>query len=139
ASRAGVEAGEVPESLVVLGGGAGGAELAQVFARFGARVTVVEALPRLLPLEEPDAGELLDAVFTREGITVRAGTRAERVSHDGRAFRLSLADGTVLAAEQLLVATGRRADLAGLGVAAAGLGSSAGAIRVDEQMRAADG
>jgi len=138
-NREAVETEQVPESLVVLGGGAGGAELAQVFARFGARVTVVEALPRLLPLEEPDAGELLEAVFTREGITVRTGTRAERVSHDGRTFRVSLADGTVPAAERLLVATGRRAGLAGLGLAAAGLDPSAPAIPVDERMRAGDG
>src|SRR5262249_47973047 len=139
ASRAGVEAGEVPESLVVLGGGAGGAELAQVFARFGAQVTVVEALPRLLPMEEPEAGELLETVFTREGITVRTGTRAGRVSHDGRAFQVSLADGTILAAERLLVVAGRRADLVGPGVAAAGVDPAAGAIPVDDRMRAADG
>jgi len=100
---------------------------------------VVEALPRLLPAEEPEASELLKAVFTREGITVRTGTRAERVSHNGQVFRLSLADGTVLAAERLLAATGRRASLAGLGVAAGGLDSSAAAIPVDGQMRAADG
>jgi pyruvate/2-oxoglutarate dehydrogenase complex dihydrolipoamide dehydrogenase (E3) component len=138
-NREAIETGQVPVSLVVLGGGAVGAELAQVFARFGAQVTVVEALPRLLPLEEPEAGELLEAVFTREGIAVRRSTRAERVSHDGRAFRVSLADGTVLAAERLLVATGRRAGLAGLGLAAAGLDPSAAAIPVDERMRAADG
>jgi pyruvate/2-oxoglutarate dehydrogenase complex dihydrolipoamide dehydrogenase (E3) component len=138
-NREAIETEQVPRSLIVLGGGAAGAELAQVFARFGAQVTVVEALPRLLPAEEPEAGELLETVFTREEITVRTGTRAERVSHDGQAFRLTLADGTVLAAERLLVATGRRADLAGLGVAAAGLGSSAAAIPVDERMRAADG
>jgi pyruvate/2-oxoglutarate dehydrogenase complex dihydrolipoamide dehydrogenase (E3) component len=123
----------------VLGGGAVGAELAQVFSRFGAQVAVVEALPRLLPAEEPEASELLEAVFTREGITVRTGTRVERVSHNGQVFRLSLADDTVLAAERLLVATGRRAGLAGLGVAAAGLDSSAAAIPVDGRMRAADG
>jgi pyruvate/2-oxoglutarate dehydrogenase complex dihydrolipoamide dehydrogenase (E3) component len=138
-NREAIETEQVPGSLVVLGGGAVGAELAQVFARFGAQVTVVEALPRLLHLEEPEAGELLEAVFTLEGITVRTGTRAERVSHDGRSFRVGLSDGTVLAAERLLVATGRRAGLAGLGMAAAGLDPSAPAIQVDERMRAADG
>jgi pyruvate/2-oxoglutarate dehydrogenase complex dihydrolipoamide dehydrogenase (E3) component len=138
-NREAIETEQVPGSLIVLGGGAVGAELAQVFARFGARVTVVEALPGLLAQEEPEAGELLEAVFTREGITVRTGTRAERVSHDGQAFRVSLADGAVLTAERLLVATGRRARLAGLGVAAAGLDPAAKAIPVDERMRAADG
>ena len=138
-NREAIETEQVPQSLMVLGGGAVGAELAQVFSRFGAQVAVVEALPRLLPAEEPEASELLEAVFTREGITVRTGTRAERVSHNGQVFRLSLADGTVLAAEQLLAATGRRAGLAGLGVAAAGLDPSAASIPVDDRMRAADG
>lgn len=138
-NREAIETESVPRSLAVLGGGAVGAELAQVFARFGAQVTVVEAADRLLPAEEPEAGELLEAMFTREGITVLTGGRAERVSHDGRAFRLSLADGTVVAAERLLAATGRRAGLTGLGVAAAGLDPSAKAIPVDGRMRAADG
>src|SRR5216684_536802 len=114
-----------------------GAELAQVFARFGARVTVAEALPRLLPAEEPEAGELLAGVFTREGITVRTGARAERVSHDGRDFTMKLAGGEALTAQRLLVATGRRTGLAALGIAAAGLDESARAIGVDDRMRAA--
>src|SRR6516165_8932301 len=59
-----VQAEEVPESLIVLGGGAIGAELAQVFARFGTAVTVVEAMPRLMSFEEPESGELIDRVFT---------------------------------------------------------------------------
>jgi pyruvate/2-oxoglutarate dehydrogenase complex dihydrolipoamide dehydrogenase (E3) component len=137
-NREAIETEQVPRSLIVLGGGAVGAELAQVFARFNAQVTVVEAADRLLHLEEPEAGELLGSVFTREEITVCTGSRAERISHDGQAFRVSLADGTVLAGQRLLVATGRRASLTGLGVAAAGLDSSANAIPVDERMRAAD-
>src|SRR5579859_2709602 len=68
-----IEAERVPASLVVLGGGAIGAELAQVFARFGSRVTIAEGAGRLLPLEEPEAGDLLAAIFEREGITVRTG------------------------------------------------------------------
>jgi len=138
-NREAIETEQVPGSLIVLGSGAVGAELAQAFARFGAQVSVVEARPTLLPAEEPEAGELLEAVFTREGIAVRTGARAERVSHDGRAFRLSLADGMALTAERLLVATGRRAGLHGLGVAAAGVDSAAGAVPVDGWMRAADG
>ena len=138
-NREAIETEEVPESLIVLGGGAIGAELAQVFARFGAAVTVVEALPRLLPLEEPEAGELLESVFTREGITARTGTRAERVSHDGQAFSVDLADGQALTARRLLVATGRRATIAPLGVAAYGLNATARSIATDERMRAADG
>ena len=62
-----VQAEQVPESLIVLGGGAIGAELAQVFARFGTAVTVVEALPRLLSFEEPEASELIERIFSRRG------------------------------------------------------------------------
>jgi pyruvate/2-oxoglutarate dehydrogenase complex dihydrolipoamide dehydrogenase (E3) component len=138
-NREAIETEQVPRSLVVLGGGAVGAELAQVFARFGAQVTVVEALPRLLPVEEPEAGELLKAVFTQDGIAVRAATRAERVSHDGRGFTVNLADGDTLTGQRLLVATGRRTDLATLGTGAYGLDETAPAISTDERMRAADG
>ena len=138
-NREAIETEQVPESLIVLGGGAIGSELAQVFARFGARVAVVEALPRLLPAEEPEAGDLLGKVFTREGITVRAGTRAERVHRDGQQFSLTLASGEVLTGQRLLVATGRRARLAALGVAAYGLDETAPAIATDERMHAADG
>ena len=138
-NREAIETEDVPQSLIVLGGGAVGAELAQVFARFGARVTVAEALPRLLPAEEPEAGELLAGVFTAEGITVRTGARAGQVSHDGRDFTVKLAGGEALTAQRLLVATGRRTGLAALGIAAAGLDESARAIGVDDRMRAADG
>src|SRR6266702_6172938 len=138
-NREAIETEEVPESLIVLGGGAIGAELAQVFARFGAAVTVVEALPRLLPLEEPEASDLLAKVFTREGITVRTGARAENISHDGNEFTLSLPGGETLSSQRLLVATGRRTDLAALGVATIGLDEKARSIEVDDRMRAADG
>ncbi len=138
-NREAIETEEVPESLIVLGGGAIGAELAQAFARFGARVSVVEALPRLLPADEPEAGDLLAGVFAREGIAVHTGARAERVGHDGSQFTVTLAGGQTLTAVRLLVATGRRSDLADLGVAAAGLDGAARVIEVDSRMRAADG
>jgi pyruvate/2-oxoglutarate dehydrogenase complex dihydrolipoamide dehydrogenase (E3) component len=138
-NREAVETEDVPESLIVLGGGAVGAELAQVFARFGASVCVVEALPRLVPMEEPEAGDLLAEVFEREGLAVRTGTRAEQVRHDGREFTVSLGDGTALTGERLLVATGRGADLADLGLGAYDLDEKAATVRTDERMRAADG
>lgn len=133
-----VQADQVPGSLIVLGGGAIGAELAQVFARFGTAVTLVEALPRLLSFEEPEASELIERIFTAEGITVRTNCGAERISHDGTRFTVHLGN-TALSAERLLVATGRRVDLASLGVAAVGLDERARVIRTDGWMRAADG
>ena len=134
-NREAIETTEVPESLVVLGGGAIGVELAQVFARFGSRVTVVEALPRLLAMEEPEAGDLLRGVFEKEGITVRTDAKVERVAYDGAEFVI----GDDLRARRLLVATGRRADLRALGVASIGLDENARFVEVDDRLRAADG
>jgi pyruvate/2-oxoglutarate dehydrogenase complex dihydrolipoamide dehydrogenase (E3) component len=136
-NREAAEAEQVPRSLIVLGGPVG-AELSQVFARFGARVTIIEAHPRLLPAAEPEAGDLLAGVLAAEGIDVRTGTPAARVSHDGRQFTVHL-DGEALTAERLLVAARRRTRLADLGVAALGLDPAARVIAVDERMRAADG
>jgi pyruvate/2-oxoglutarate dehydrogenase complex dihydrolipoamide dehydrogenase (E3) component len=133
-----IETEQVPESLVVLGGGAVGSELAQVFARFGSRVSVAEGAGRLLPPEEPEAGDLLAAVFEREGITVRTGHPAARVTHSAAGgFTVTLDSGDDLTGAALLVATGRRTDLPGLGVGAVGIDESLKAVPVDEHMRAA--
>ncbi len=133
-----VRAEQVPESLIVLGGGAIGAELAQVFARFGTSVTMVEALPRLVSFEEPEASELIERIFTAEGITVCTNAPAERISHNGTHFSVHLGMSTHTA-ERLLVSTGRRTDLAALGADAVGLDPAAKTIPTDGWMRAADG
>jgi len=138
-NREAIEATEVPDSLVVLGGGAIGVELGQVFARFGSRVTIVEALDRLLAFEEPESGQLVRDEFAREGIDVRTGARVERVAHDGRAFSVTLADGSTVDSAGLLVATGRRVNLPDLGVETIGLDPKAKALTVDERLRVADG
>jgi pyruvate/2-oxoglutarate dehydrogenase complex dihydrolipoamide dehydrogenase (E3) component len=138
-NREAVETTEVPGSLTVIGAGAVGCEFAQVFARFGARVAVVEVAERLLPLEEPEAGALLAEVFTREGIRVVTGASIERVSHGSDGISVRLGDGTTLDSERLLIATGRRSDLAGLGVDAAGLDASARFVAVDDNLRAGEG
>jgi pyruvate/2-oxoglutarate dehydrogenase complex dihydrolipoamide dehydrogenase (E3) component len=133
-----VQAEQVPESLIVLGGGTIGAELAQVFVRFGTAVTVIEARPRLLSFEEPEASELIERVFRASGITVRTEAPAEKISYDGRRFTVHLGD-EAFRADRLLVATGRRSDLAALGVGAVGLDPGAPFIPTDGWMRAADG
>jgi len=134
-----VEAKELPSSLLVLGGGAIGAELAQALARFGVTVTIVEALDRLLPLETTAAGALIARVFTEEGIEVITDVAVERVERDGARIRAHLADGRTVAAAQLLVATGRRTDLPGLGVATVGIDDTQRFVPVDENLRAGDG
>lgn len=138
-NRDAVRARELPDSIAVLGGGPVGMEFAQVFARFGVETTVVEAAPRLLPGGEPEASDSITGVFTAEGITVHTGRSARSVRHrDGR-FTVELDSGQTLSAQQLLVATGRRTDLAALGVGAVGLDETARTVDVDERMRAADG
>src|SRR5262249_32243387 len=143
AHRAAIRTERVPGSLVVLGGaavgGGVGVELGQVFARFGSRVTVVEGADRLVPLEEPEAGDLLAEVFRREGIGVHVGKNATGVGHNGDRFTVTLDGGEELTGEALLVATGRRTDLAGVGVGAVGIDETLRAIPVDDRLRAAPG
>jgi pyruvate/2-oxoglutarate dehydrogenase complex dihydrolipoamide dehydrogenase (E3) component len=137
-NRDAIRTREIPESIVVLGGGAVGCELAQVFARFGSTVTVVEATDRLLPMEEPEAGELLASVFEGEDIAVRAGVSASKVSHTGDGFVVSLADGAELSAERLLVATGRRVDLASVGLETLGVDVRQRFVPVDDYLHVVD-
>ena len=138
-NRDAIETEQVPQSLIVLGGGAIGLELAQMFARFGSRVTVVEAMERILPPEEPEASALLTEVLDREGLTIVTGIAAQQVALGGDGITVTLADGRTVGGERLLVATGRRADLRSLHAAKAGLDESARWIRVDGTMRAAPG
>ena len=133
-----IEADRLPASIIVLGGGAIGAELAQVYGRFGVATTVVEAADRLLPQEEPRAGEVLGEVFAAEGIEVLAGARARRVRHDGH-FTVELEDGRELTAERLLVATGRRVDLAAINSGAIGIDPQERSLPVDAHLRVVDG
>jgi pyruvate/2-oxoglutarate dehydrogenase complex dihydrolipoamide dehydrogenase (E3) component len=138
-NREAIETKELPSSLLVLGGGAVGAELAQVFARFGVDVTVVEALDRLVPGDEPEVGRLLADMFTAEGIAVHTAATVSGVRRDGARVAVDLEDGTSLAAAQLLVSAGRRADLAAAGLGAVGVDESQGWVPVDEHLRVADG
>ncbi|HEX5951176.1 MAG TPA: NAD(P)/FAD-dependent oxidoreductase [Actinomycetota bacterium] len=98
----------VPGSLLVIGAGAIGIEFAQIYARFGSRVTVLEALPHVLPLEDDDAAAALAPAFEAEGIALRAGVTIERAEHDGAGWTVALAGDETLRADELLVATGRR-------------------------------
>jgi pyruvate/2-oxoglutarate dehydrogenase complex dihydrolipoamide dehydrogenase (E3) component len=138
-NHAAIEAEEVPESLLILGGGPIGVELGQVFRRFGAAVTIVEMAGRLLAVEEPESGDLLGQVFRAEGIDVRTGVTAVSAGHDGRRFTLRLGDGSTVTGEKLLVATGRHTHLDRLGIGAVGLDESAHHIAADGRMRAAPG
>jgi pyruvate/2-oxoglutarate dehydrogenase complex dihydrolipoamide dehydrogenase (E3) component len=129
---------ELPGSIIVIGGGPIGCELAQVLAEFGVTVTVVEVADRLVAVEEPEASEVLEKVFADLGLEVVTGARISRVSHDGDGFEVDLGDRSIRA-ERLLVAAGRRNNLAGIGLEHVGLDPEARVLDPDERMRVADG
>ncbi|HSO68583.1 MAG TPA: NAD(P)/FAD-dependent oxidoreductase [Arachnia sp.] len=134
-----VEAEELPSSIVVLGGGAIGSELSQVLARFGVRVTIVEAADHLLGMEEPEAGEALREALEADGVTVNLGVRARRVERDGDGVAVIIDPGRVVKAERLLVATGRRANPAEAGLESVGVPADARFAPIDDHCRITDG
>jgi pyruvate/2-oxoglutarate dehydrogenase complex dihydrolipoamide dehydrogenase (E3) component len=134
-NRQAIETEEIPATLCVLGGGAIGVELAQMFSRFGSEVTVLEAGAQLVGPEEPETGALLAEVFEAEGIDARTDAKIESVGHDGRRFEVHLADRSPVVADRLLVAAGRRVDLAQLNVSSIGVEESARALPVDDHLR----
>jgi pyruvate/2-oxoglutarate dehydrogenase complex dihydrolipoamide dehydrogenase (E3) component len=125
--------------LVVMGGGAIGVELGQVFARFGASVTIVEAGERLLAPEEPEASSVVAEALAADGITVRTSAKVASVGYADNRFTVTVEGGDTIEARRLLVATGRKADLAALGVDAIGLDPKARSIPVDERLRVRPG
>ena len=128
---------EVPASLLVVGAGPNGLELAQVFARYGARVTLVEAADRIAAHEEPEAGQALAGVLRSEGIDVRAGVEVERVDHDERGFHVRVGRDLV-DAQRLLLAAGRRNNLGDIGLETVGLDPEAATIETDGRLRAGE-
>ncbi len=126
---------ELPERLAVLGGGPIGLEMAQALARLGSRVTVVEALPQLLPQEDPAIADALRECLLAEGLTIHTSTRAERVSRQGDTRIVECSGGLQLEADQILVAVGRRPSIDSLGLEAAGVAYDASGIQVDRRMR----
>src|SRR5207245_2877852 len=132
----------LPESLIVIGGSAVGLELAQMFARLGVRVTVLEALPRVVPAEDADIGNALADYLRSEELDVYTDVRVDRVSRGSDGYDVQYHAGPAARtarAEQLRVATGRRADTAGFGLDTIGvtLGTK-GEIVVNEFLQTAN-
>lgn len=129
---------ERPDHLAVLGGGPIGCELAQAFVRLGSRVTLLEAGERLLPADDPDAAALVAAALEREGARVVLGAELKRVGTGGEGTLLHIRrEGReeTLVASHLLVAAGRRPNVEGMGLDAAGIGHGPEGIPVDARMR----
>lgn len=130
---------EVPKSIVVIGAGAVGVEFGSIYRRFGSDVTIIELLPRIVPLEDEAVSAELQRAFRKQGIRVHTGTKVTRAqaSSDGVDLEAQLPDGKVekLRADYLLVATGRGPVTEGLGAGEAGLPLEKGYVRVDQQYR----
>jgi dihydrolipoamide dehydrogenase len=131
---------EVPRSLVVLGGGAAGVELAQVVRRLGGAVTLVHCGSAPALARSPRrSGDALAAALRRDGIEVVLGARARAARRDGADYVLELAGGREVRGERLLVATGRRPRVAGLGLESVGIEPDPRGVPVDDRLRAGDG
>ena len=127
---------ELPESLLVLGGGPIGSELAQCFARFGARVTLLERGPEILSNDDPTAAAVVRASLERDGVDVRLKTEADRVENFDGGKRIFLKGGGTAEAAALLVGIGRRPNVDGLGLEAAGVDyDEKTGVAVDDSLR----
>lgn len=127
---------EVPDRLLVLGGGVVGVEMAQAWASLGSAVTLIEAQDRLLSREEPFAGDELRAALQQRGVDVRTGVRATAVSREGEEITVTLEGSERFAGDRLLVAIGRRPLTDELGLQTIGL--PGGTIEVDDRLRVPD-
>ncbi len=125
----------IPESLLIIGGGAIGCEMAQAFRRLGARVTIVHLDPHLLPHGDWDAGKLLEEVFVNEGISVYNARGVRRVARENAVITLQTDHGELFRGEKLLVAAGRQYAFDGLNLEAAGVKYGENGIEVDSRLR----
>ncbi len=125
----------VPASVVVLGGGVIGCEFASVWRSFGAEVTVVEALPHLVPLEDEQSSKALERAFRKRGIDYRLGARFAGVERGEKGVTVSLEDGSTIDADLLLVAVGRGPVSQELGYEQVGVAMDRGFVTVDERCR----
>jgi pyruvate/2-oxoglutarate dehydrogenase complex dihydrolipoamide dehydrogenase (E3) component len=140
-SNDGTSVRELPSSIAVMGGGVVGAELAQVYARFGVRTTVIQGNGRILPRDHPKSSELVAAQLRQEGVQILTGVTATSVERGGAGRRIRLSDGSVVDAAELMVAVGRRAaDLRELGCQDAGVMlDDRGRASPNDRMEIADG
>lgn len=126
---------QVPQRVIVLGGGVIGVEFASVWRSFGAEVTIVEALPRLVPAEDAGASKILERAFRKRGIAFKTGVRFAGATQDENGVTVSLESGDTLTADLLLVAVGRGPNAAGFGYEEVGITMDRGFVLTDERLR----
>ncbi|MDD4877309.1 MAG: dihydrolipoyl dehydrogenase [Dehalococcoidales bacterium] len=128
---------EIPESLVIIGGGVIGVEFATVFVKLGTKVTIVEMLPQIIPTEDNDLAKALKGILEKEGVKFLTNTRVESISdgEGGKLVNISTEEGKQsIAASLVLVAVGRKPNIEGLGLAKIGIKTERGSITVNERM-----
>jgi dihydrolipoamide dehydrogenase len=130
-----LELGQVPSSAIVLGGGVIGVEFASAWRSFGTDVTIIEALPRLVPAEDADCSKALERAFRKRRIAFHTGTSFESVERTDSGVRVATADGPSLEAELMLVAVGRGPSTEGLGFEEQGIAMDRGHVVTDERLR----
>ena len=132
----------IPASLAIVGAGAVGVEFASIFQRFGTKVTVLEMLPRIVPVEDEEVSKELERVFRKQGIRVETGARVEKVERtsSGVRTRVTLASGKQedLDTDQLLVAVGRKPNTDGIGLETTRVQTERGSIKVDKFQQTAE-
>lgn len=126
---------EIPTHAIVLGGGVIGVEFASAWRSLGADVTIIEALDRLVPAEEPSSSKALERAFRKRGIVAKTGVRFSSVTQDENGVRVALEDGGEIAGDVLLVAVGRGPATADIGLEDLGVATERGFVSVDERLQ----
>jgi pyruvate/2-oxoglutarate dehydrogenase complex dihydrolipoamide dehydrogenase (E3) component len=138
-NREAMEMRAVPASALTLGAGPVGVEIGQMLARYGARVAIADSSPRPLPDEAPEVGALLARRLSEDGIAMMTGREAVRVDPVGDGCRVTFDDGSELGVERIVIATGRRPRVEGIGLETAGIAPGEAGVEVDGRCRATEG
>ena len=125
---------ELPETLLIVGGGVIGCEFAGICAAMGVQVTLVEAQPTILPFIDEDLARRLQVMLKQQGIDLKTKTKILEVARDGRRARVSLSDGAEVVADKVLIAVGRSLNTAGIGLEPAGVATASGTVVIDDNM-----
>jgi len=134
-SKQALDLARIPSRLLIVGGGVEGCEFASLYNGLGTVVTIVELLPRLLPLEDEEIGRFMERELKKRGVDIRTGTTVEKVERREKTVDVALKDGSMITADQLLVSVGRGFNSRGIGLEKAGvLVGSRGEIQVNEHM-----
>lgn len=134
-SEQALELDDVPEEVIILGGGVIGVEFASVWRSFGAEVTIIEGLPHLVPNEEESISKQLERAFKKRGIGYKLGVRFQSVTQDADSVTVTLEDGTTLTADYLLVAVGRGPATDGIGLDEVGVARDRGFVTTNERLQ----